>query len=177
MDWLLSFILYFSYSVQSRSTSTWFGPWSGRLLLGEQVQATNQSVISMSGQGHAKRHFLLLSFLLQELISFPHNPSMEAAKNKVLCSQAQMSFSASLFFFLIYTMCLHTCICVSMCMCVHVCGMSSLGARTPLFIALPPAASTCLAFNNMLSGKQWTKELHLDVSLNDPLRVHCGCTM
>lgn len=68
-------------------------------LLGEQIQAAEQSMISIVGQGQAKCYFLLLSFPQQETNLFPHNPPMEAAKNKALCFQVQMSFSASLFLF------------------------------------------------------------------------------
>lgn len=68
-------------------------------LLGEQIQAAEQSMISIVSQGQAKCYFLLLSFPQQETNLFPHNPPMEKAKNKALCFQGQMSFSAFLLLF------------------------------------------------------------------------------
>lgn len=42
--------------------------------------------------------------------------------------------------FLIYTVCVHTCVCVYTCMtmlCVHMCGARSLWARTALYSSIP----------------------------------------
>lgn len=83
-----------------------------RLLTREQIQAAEKSMICIVGQKQAKCYFLLLSFPQQETNLFPHNPPMEAAKNKALCFQVQMSFSASLLLFsFIPCVCIPTYVC------------------------------------------------------------------
>lgn len=66
VHWLTSFISDFLILLSQGQPPLDFNPVQGGCWLAEQIQAAEQSKTSMPGQGHAKCHFLPLSFLQEK---------------------------------------------------------------------------------------------------------------